>query len=234
MGPLTALLLATPLFGFALDIDSSLSDPPAVVIEPALVLALEVSAELDSPELDSKEPTTADLIRKRNKFKKIHKNFGIATWSAMTLTVISGFIQFYNQYGWWDSQANNPCVRGTAVFGQRQCSGVPALHLALGATTGALFFTTFGLSYGMPDPLNVSEGNSDFARKLRTHKILRWVTFAGMLAQIGTGLVIANPEWFGMDRANNYNTLRALATTHLAIGLATWGALTWQGAIMVF
>ncbi|MEM7434980.1 MAG: hypothetical protein AAF436_07495 [Myxococcota bacterium] len=229
MGPLTALLLATPLFGFSLDLDTSLHDPPAVVIDPALMLAVEVTAELEPP-----EPTTADLIRKRNKIKKIHKNFGIATWAMTTVTVISGFIQFYNQYGWWDSQANNPCVRGTAVFGQRQCSGVPTAHLAFAATTGALFFTTFGLSYAMPDPLNVSEGNSDFARKLRTHKILRWVTFAGMLAQFGLGLVIANPEWFGMDRANNYGTLRALATTHLAIGLATWGALTWQGAIMVF
>ena len=188
MGPLTALLLATPLFGFALDFDTSLSDPPAVVIDPAVVLSFEIAAELDSPELEASEPTTADLIRKRNKIKKIHKNFGIATWSAMTLTVISGFIQFYNQYGWWDSQANNPCVRGTAVFGQRQCSGVPALHLALGATTGALFFTTFGLSYAMPDPLNVSEGNSDFARKLRTHKILRWVHFIGMISQLAAML----------------------------------------------
>ena len=86
----------------------------------------------------------------------------------------------------------------------------------------------------MPDPLGVSEGNSDFARKLRTHKILRWVTFAGMLAQIGLGVVIANGDWFGMDRANNYKTLRALATAHLALGTVTWGALTWAGSIMLF
>ena len=230
MGPLTALLLATPVFGLSLGIDASLAQPPAVVIDPAVVLQIEVATELEEPAA----PTTADLVRRRNEIKRIHKGFGIATWSVMTLAVVSGFIQFYNKYGWWQSQASNPCVRGDAVFGQRQCSGTPTLHLTLGVLSGALFFTTFGLSFGMPDPLKASEGNSDFARKLRTHKILRWVTLAGMLAQFGLGLVIANPDWFGIDRANNYNALRALATTHLALGVTTWGALTWQGAIMVF
>jgi hypothetical protein len=86
----------------------------------------------------------------------------------------------------------------------------------------------------MPDPLKVSEGNSDFARKLRTHKVLRWVTFAGMVAQIGLGIVAANNDWFNIDRANNYNALRGIATAHLAVSLMTYGAMTWAGAIMVF
>lgn len=230
MGPLTALLFATPLFGLSLNIDPSVGQPPAVIIDAGAVLAVQVSTELEEPH----EPTTADLVRQRNKIKKIHKAFGIATWSMMTVTVAAGFIQFYNKYGWWDSQANNPCVRGDAIFGQGQCSGQPTLHLTLGVLTSALYFTTFGLSFAMPDPLKVSEGNSDFARKLRTHKILRWVTFAGMLAQIGLGVVIANSNAFGLDRANNYKTLRALATTHLALGLVTWGAMTWTGSIMLF
>jgi hypothetical protein len=230
MAPLTALLLSTPLFGFSLNIDASLGQPPAVVVDPAVVLQVEVATELDEPSA----PTTADLVRKRNKIKKIHKWFGIATWSFMTVTVAAGFVQFYNEYGWWQGQGNNPCVNGDAVFGQRQCSGQANVHLSLGVITSALYFTTFGLSFAMPDPLGVSEGNSDFARKLRTHKALRWATFAGMLAQIGLGLIVANPEWVGLDRANDYETLRALSTTHLAIGLATWGALTWAGAIMLF
>ncbi|MCZ6807074.1 MAG: hypothetical protein O7F08_08985 [Deltaproteobacteria bacterium] len=230
MAPLTALLLATPLFGLSLNIDPSLGQPPAVVIDAGAVLAVQVSTELEEPA----EPTTADLLRQRNKIKKIHKWFGISTWSMMTVTLVSGLIQFYNQYGWWQSQGTNPCVRGDAVFGQGQCSGTPTVHLTLGVVTGALYFTTFGLSFAMPDPLGVSEGNSDFARKLRTHKILRWVTFAGMLAQISLGVVIANGDRFGIDRANNYKTLRALATTHLALGTVTWGALTWAGSIMLF
>ena len=228
MTTLTALMLATPLFGLSLQIDAAMLDAPAAVaMEPTVFLATEVSTEL-------KEPTTADLIRKRNKIKKVHKWMGISTWSLMTLTVAAGFVQFHNQYGWWKSQATNPCVQGTAFPKQQACSGVPIAHATLAALTSAAYFTTFGLSFAMPDPLSVSEGNSDFARKLRTHKVLRWVTFAGMLAQIGLGIVSANSEWFGLDRANDYKALRGIATAHLAVSLFTYGAMTWAGAIMVF
>ena len=227
MGTLTALILATPLFGLSLQIDSSMLETPAVAMDPGVVLAIEVSTELQ-------EPTTAELIQKRNKIKKVHKWFGIATWSLMTLTVAAGIVQFHNLYGWWQSQATNPCVRGTAWPNQNQCSGVPTGHLTLATLTGATYFTTFGLSFAMPDPLGVSEGDSEFAKKLRTHKVLRWVTFAGMLAQIGLGLVTANSEWFGLDRANDYKALRGIATAHLAVSLVTYGAMTWAGAIMIF
>jgi len=230
MATLTALMLATPLFGLSLHIDGSMLEAPSAVMEPGVLLAVEVSTDLGEPS----EPTTADLVRKRNKIKKIHKWFGIATWSLMTLSVVSGIIQFHNQYGWWQSQATNPCVQGNAIFTQDACSGVPTAHVTLIALTSAAYFTTFGLSFAMPDPLKVSEGNSDFARKLRTHKVLRWVTFAGMIAQIGLGVVSANSERFGLDRANDYKAVRGIATAHLAVSLFTYGALTWAGAIMIF
>jgi cytochrome b561 len=223
-------MLTAPLFGMTLHIDASMLEAPAVLVDPGVVLAVEVSTELEEP----KEPTTAELIKKRNKIKKVHKWFGISTWSLMTLSVVSGFIQFHNQYGWWQSQATNPCVQGSAIFTQDACSGVPIAHATLIAVTSAAYFTTFGLSFAMPDPLGVSEGNSDFARKLRTHKVLRWVTFAGMIAQIGLGVAAANSERFGLDRANDYKALRGLATAHLAVSLVTYGAMTWAGAIMVF
>lgn len=230
MATLTALVLATPLFGLSLQIEPSLLEAAAFSLDPEVALAVEVSTKLEQPE----PSTTAELIRKRNKIKKVHKGFGIATWSLMTLSVVSGFIQFHNLYGWWQSQATNPCVQGTAIFSQRACSGVPTPHLVLNLTTSAAYFTTFGLSFAMPDPLKVSEGDSEFAKRLRTHKVLRWVTFAGMLTQIGLGIVAANSEWFGLDRANDYNALRGIATAHLAVGLVTYGAMTWAGAIMVF
>jgi cytochrome b561 len=226
MGTLTALMLAAPLFGLSLQIDSSMFETPAAV-DPGLVLAVEVSTQLQ-------EPTTAELIQKRNKIKKVHKWFGITTWSLMTLSVVSGFIQFHNQYGWWQSQATNPCVQGNAIFTQKACSGVPTGHATLIALTSAAYFTTFGLSFAMPDPLKVSEGESKFAHQLRTHKVLRWVTFAGMIAQIGLGVVAANSERFGLDRANDYKALRGIATAHLAVSLVTYGAMTWAGAIMIF
>jgi hypothetical protein len=230
MATLTALMLAAPLLGLSLEMDASMLEAPAVIVDPGAVLAADFSIELETP----KEPSTADLIRKRNKIKKVHKWFGISTWSLMTLSVVSGFIQFHNQYGWWQSLGSTPCVQGTAVFSQKACSGVPVGHATLVALTSAAYFTTFGLSFAMPDPLKVSEGNSDFARKLRTHKVLRWVTFAGMIAQIGLGIVTANADWFSIDRANNYNALRGIATAHLAVSLMTYGAMTWAGAIMVF
>ena len=172
MATLTALMLTAPLFGMTLNIDAAVLEAPAVMVDAGVFLALEVSTELEEP----KGPTTAELLQKRNKIKKVHKWFGITTWSLMTLSVVSGFIQFHNQYGWWKSEATNPCVQGNAVFTQKACSGVPTPHLVLNTLTGAAYFTTFGLSFAMPDPLKVSEGNSDFARKLRTHKVLRWVT----------------------------------------------------------
>jgi hypothetical protein len=230
MATLTALMLTAPLFGMSLHIDAAMLEAPALAVDAGVFMAVEVSTELEEP----KGPTTAELIQKRNKIKKVHKWFGISTWSLMTLSVVSGFIQFHNQYGWWKSQATNPCVQGDAVFTQKACSGVPTPHLVLNTLTSAAYFTTFGLSFAMPDPLGVSEGNSDFARKLRTHKVLRWVTFAGMLTQIFLGIATANSERFGVDRANDYKALRGLATAHMAVSLVTYGAMTWAGAIMVF
>ncbi|NNE20005.1 MAG: hypothetical protein HKN10_16160 [Myxococcales bacterium] len=230
MATLTALMLATPLFGLSLQIDAAMLEAPSAAIEPSVLLAVEVSTDLGEPS----QPTTADLVRKRNKIKRIHKIFGLATWALTTVTVASGMVQYYNQYGWFQSQSTNPCVQGTAWPNQDQCSGAPTGHLALSATTAAVFFTTWGLSFAMPDPLGVSEGDSQFARRLRAHKILRWVTFAGFVAQIALGVVAANSEWFGLDRANNYKTLRAIATAHLTVGWVTWGALTAQGALMIF
>jgi hypothetical protein len=85
----------------------------------------------------------------------------------------------------------------------------------------------------MPDPDNLSEGMGKFASTLRLHKTLRWVHFGGMVAQALIGIVIAN-GLLGLDRANDYGTLQALATAHLGIGLVTWGAMTWAGSLMVF
>jgi hypothetical protein len=232
MSTFAALLVATPLFGLSLQVDPSLASPPAsVVIDAEAMLSLELEPELTQP---GTAPTTAELMKKRSKMANIHKWFGISTWSAMTVSVVLGFIQFYNLYGFWAGPNDNPCVKGDAVFGQGQCTGQPVPHLVTGVLTGALFFTTFGLSFGMPDPLGVSEGSGQFAKRLRTHKVLRWVSLSGMVAQIALGAIIANSDRFGVDRANDYKTLRGLATAHMSLGLLTYGALTWAGSIMIF
>jgi hypothetical protein len=227
MPSLAALVLATPLFGMSLQLDTAALRTPVMTVDPGALFAVEVKTELQ-------EPTTADLVRKRNRLKKPHKIMGITTWALTTLSVASGFVQYYNQYGWFQSQSTNPCVSGTAWPSQEQCSGAPIGHLTLSVVTSAAFFATWGISLAMPDPLGLDEGDGKYAKKLRAHKALRWVTFAGFLAQIGLGVIAANGEWFGIDRANNYNALRAIATAHLSVGVVTWGALTAQGALMVF
>jgi hypothetical protein len=175
----------------------------------------------------------AAQIKRRNSLIKVHRPLGLATWGAMTVTIALGFIQYYNLYGFFADQGENPCVKGDAVFGQGQCSGTPWPHaIAAGVTTG-LYAATFTVSLMMPDPDDLASGKGEFASTLRMHKLLRWVHFSGMIAQILLGVVIAN-DLFGLDRANDYDTLQTLATVHLATGLITSGARTWAGALMTF
>ena len=233
MGTFAVLMLATPVFGFSLSLDPGLQ--PASVAQTVQVhAALQEPLALATEEIVKKPLTAAELIQKRERLGKIHKYLGIATWGAMTVTLVTGYIQYHNKYGFFAGQGDNPCVKGKAIFGQKQCRGQPVFHLTTSALTGALYFSTFALSFTMPDPLKVSEGNSRLAKRLRLHKTLRWVHFAGMLAQIGLGAITANSERFGLDRANDYKALRALSTVHLATGILTYGALTWSGALMTF
>jgi hypothetical protein len=230
MGSLTALLLATPIFGFSLH-------PPAVT--DALDLSAKAVAEVQSDGAseaksgNDSQKEYIEQIKRRNSIAAIHRPFGIATWAAMTVTLAAGFIDYYNLYGIGASQGENPCVKGTAIGGEGGCSTFRTVKSAAAYTTTALYATTFTLSLMMPDPDNLSEGKGEFASKLRLHKTLRWVHFSGMVAQILLGIVMARGV-FGLDRANNYGTMQALATVHMGLGVVTWGALTWAGALMTF
>ena len=55
-----------------------------------------------------------------------------------------------------------------------------------------------------------------------------------MIAQFTLGIITANASSLGIDRTNDYDTLQLLATVHMGIGLVTYGALTWAGALMTF
>lgn len=243
---LSLLLLATPVFGLALE-------PPALALadlSPRAVMLLqlemegEVSADGDAEQDDSDEASDeasseqeadsyAEQMKERNSLAEIHRPLGIATWATMTVTVGLGFIQYYNKYGFFAGQGDNPCVKGDAVFGQDQCAGTPWPHAIAAGLTTALYSATFAVSLMMPDPDDLSSGKGEFAETLRLHKLLRWVHFGGMIAQIALGIVIAN-DISGLDRANDYDTLQTLATIHMAAGVVTWGALSWAGALMTF
>jgi hypothetical protein len=240
MGPITALLLATPIFGFALA-------PPQIAAFPASGMSVAAEVASSAPVLAAAQASSAAAtppsqaeytaaVRKRAKLAKIHRTLGIATWATTLLATASGTVAYRNLYGipFATDMQETPCVEGDAWFGQKTCYGQPWGHAILGFSAGAFYFTTLGLAITMPDPDDASVGKSAYARTLRTHKLLRWVHLAGMLTQMVLGTIIANPGLTGLDRSNDYDTLKVLAGLHLGSGYVTLGALTWAGSIMLF
>ncbi|MFO0681741.1 MAG: hypothetical protein U0234_06810 [Sandaracinus sp.] len=241
MPGLSAILLATPLFGLSLT-------PPALdgAILPAPVEVVDVAATLPMPELlqaDGAVPSpdaaaqaeadrqyTEDVIRRRD-IGQVHRALGIATWFAMTANLIVGMMQYSDLYGFGAGQNGNPCATGNGIV-LNECSGDPYIHIVSASVTSVLYGGTFLLSLVMPDPNQAAEGPGVFADHLRIHEALRWVHVIGMAAQIVIGAMLSNGV-FG-DRANNYDVMQAMAATHLAIGWATWGALSASAAIMLF
>jgi hypothetical protein len=247
MSTLTALVLATPLFGLSLTPPAPLGPvsgttaPAALPMASTLALGEGKADAVPDPEEAARgeeAPGAGDdfatQMQRRQDLAKVHKWLGISTWAAMTVTMVLGFIQFHNLYGFGRGRDDNPCVQGDAIFGQQQCTGRSVPHLTSALATTALYGTTMGVSFAMPDPLEIAEQDTEQGRKLRTHKTLRWVHFGGMVAQLALGLLIASRERIGLDRANDFRALKGLASVHLATGLVTYGALTWSGALMVF
>jgi hypothetical protein len=258
MSGLAVLLLAAPTFGLALHAPSAAPLLDLSVNMPALLAAADpdddqASETTDGDASDGDSTATASddaqdkgeakkadssaeddynaQIKRRNSLIKIHRPLGIATWVAMTAALTLGTIQYYNLYGFGSDIGHNPCVQGNAIFGQDQCSGTPLPHLIAAGVTTALYTATFTISLMMPDPDDLASGKGEFASTLRLHKLLRWIHFGGMVAQVVLGIIIANDVF---DRANDYDTLQILATAHLASGVITYGALTWAGALMTF
>jgi hypothetical protein len=268
MGPLTALVLATPIFGFALQAPTVEALPSSIAPAAQLAAAEDMAdgaalseavasglAPTVNPDLSSNAalPAVSSLgvtsmaassvdqaayvaqLRKRAKIAKVHRTMGIATWGLTAVAVIAGTIQYRNLYGapFGADRDHNPCVEGNAFPRQQACFGTPWFHAITGFAAGAFYFTTLGLAVFMPDPDHASEGKSKFAKTLKTHKILRWVHLAAMVSQMVLGIIIANPGVSGLDRANDYDTLKLLSGIHLASGYIALGALSWAGTIML-
>ena len=227
---LSSSFTATAPTRYKLSVDPALVANAAVIAAAASAegpsAAASANAELSSEEI-------ARLLDKRRKIGKVHQWLGISTWIAMTAATVFGTIQYRNLYGFFSPLESTPCVEGRAIFGQDACIGRPVAHTATVGVAGALYFTTFGLSFAMPDPIGLDEGDSKAARRLRQHKRLRWAHLSGMAAQILLGIIAANGDSFGLSRSENYRGLQGLATAHLLTGIATYATLTWSGAIML-
>lgn len=230
MSFLAAFLFATPVFGMSLSVDPSLMASAPMSLD--LSLGAELAAELAEETEDTSNDVAAALTR-RAKIAKVHKWMGISTWISMTATLAFGAIQYRNLYGFFAGRDDNPCATGNAFPNQDTCSGRPWYHTVSAGVTSALYLTTFGLSFAMPDPIGLDQGDSPAAKKLRRHKRLRWAHLGGMAAQILLGFITSSSHRLGLDRTNDYGAQQALATTHMLIGAATYATLTWSGAIML-
>lgn len=234
---LLAFLLSSPLpTSYQLSVDPALVANAAVIAAAANAEGGSVSASSSSSSSSSSELSSEDIARlleKRRKIGKAHQWLGISTWVAMTAATIFGAIQYRNLYGFFSPLESTPCVEGRAIFGQDACIGRPVPHTTSVGLSSVLYFSTFGLSFAMPDPIGLDEGDSKSARRLRQHKRLRWAHFSGMIAQLLLGVVSASGDAFGLSRAENYRALQGLATAHMIAGAATYVTLTWSGAIML-
>ncbi len=246
---LAALLFVTPIFGLALEpprpledvTASAAADPAAAPAGPEVEgdalgpsgadVSPEAVARAAVPDADE-DRRDAEQVRRRRELSEVHRALGITTWVSMTVTVLLGFLQYYDLYGIGAGPDDNPCATGHALLGQDLCEGAPWPHRISAITTSALYATTFTLSLVMPDPNHASEGPGEHATRVRAHEALRWVHAIGMLAQLGLGIA-QGAGAFG-DRATNYEALRIAASVHQYLGWVTWGALTAAGAVLLF
>lgn len=194
------------------------ADEASQSLEPAAVIE-QTDPAGEEPASTQGSDALAQQLRARQDFAAIHRAFGVATWLSMAVTAVFGWIQFADEYGFHDNQADTACANQTAVF-QDFCTGVPWVHAIAGFTTAALYFTTAGLSLAMPAPLEASED-------VEIHKTLRWFHLATMLATAVFGVVTANID-------TDFQTRQALSLVHQGLGVTTFGLLTAAAAVVVF
>ncbi|UJR83138.1 hypothetical protein [Sandaracinus amylolyticus] len=206
MGTLAALLVATPVWGFALQ-------PPLAMNAIAPEIAAQLAATAD-PEL-ALAPREDPLQQEKIQWTRA---IVFSTALAMATTAVIGAIQFADEYGFHDSYYDTACAQGTGVF-DRCGEEVPWQHaVAAGITAGGLIFAT--LKSFFIDFDGVARVDSDW----RIYETTRWVALGMGVVQAIAGVLISNAVRFGWaDQVEDFDTLQALAIGHLAFGAATLG-----------
>lgn len=220
------LALSLPVF---LQIDEALPPPVDAAAEPAVdgEVATAVPAGVlaggdEAPRAD--DVHLAAQLRERERLRPWHVGFGIATNVANSTTLVLGYLQYSDRYGFGAAQADTPCARGAPLLGTEMCSGAAWPHAIAAATLTTLVSVTFLIAAFMPDPLDAASGQSTFATVLRAHRALRWVVAALIVAQAIFGAVIGSVD-------SDYETGQALAGAHLATGTLTGAAMLSQAIL---
>ncbi len=192
------------------------------------------AAEPDrAPHAPSNANETAGQLAQRAQIRDIHRAFGIATWISLAGTLVFGGIQLRDEYGPFASdQSQTPCNQNDAAFGGTTfCyQEVPVPHLVSALVSSVLYYTTFTLSFFMPDPLGFADSPGWAGERLRVHKILRWFHFAGMVITSLFGAITANLDPTSVQFAER----QALAITHFALGATTFALLSAAAMVILF
>jgi hypothetical protein len=173
---------------------------------------------------DEREDLAAQ-IAERERLRPWHILLGSLAGLSTYSTTILGFLHFNDQYGWDGDPASAGCAPGNEpVLGRDLCTEPPWPHLVGASVLSVFYGAAFTIALFMPDPLNASEGRSEMATLLSAHKTLRWVLLGLLLGQLVLGAVAANVD-------ADFDTRRVLASTHLALGVVTWGTMTTHGIL---
>lgn len=212
MASIAALLVATPIWGFALQ-PPRLDQPYA-----AHAFGIELAVPSAAPAL------VAEVARAQPEdhlwLEKMQWSRGIvfSTAAAMAVTLVLGAIQFADEYGFHDSYYDTPCAQGSAVL-DRCGEEVPWQHaVAAGVSAGGVIFAT--LKSFFIDFDDMARVDADWLVYERT----RWVVLGMVALQAIAGVLVSNAVRFGWaDPVQDFDTLRGLAIGHLALGAATFG-----------
>lgn len=172
----------------------------------------------DAPQGPGAPPVTP-ARSPRATLRKVHFWAGVTTWISFAATTTIGTMRYANVVGFGDplcDPGSTPALGRSYGCG----SGLRTQHLVSASFTTASYVTTRVLALLMPEP------GYERPSRLRIHRALSWVHLAGMVAMPVLG--------FATTGASDEGTRDALATTHLAVGYATFAALSAAGALMVF
>jgi hypothetical protein len=208
MGPLLAVVLATPIWGLALQ-------PPtldAIDVAPLAQIRDVVTPTSEAPRLTPPfDHTLVDLTRA----------FQVGSTVAMAMTAMLGAIQFGDEYGFHARQQDTRCAHGDAVLASCGTSP-PAAHLGFALGTAALGLTAFVLTTQV-DFEAMAREDGDW----RVYEVTRWVGLGMFVVQALGGFLIANAVQFGWaNPQSDFTTLQGLAAAHMVWGIATLGLET--------
>lgn len=185
----------------------------------------------------TEEEPSIDLLRQRRRLTQIHRPLGIATWSSLLVTTTLGTIAAINQRTIFGQ--GNCAMTGEGVLGRFGCEGLSPLHGLSAFVTVSLYATTGIFALSMPDPERVTSHDDRRGARLRLHRAMAWVHFAGMVLQPILGMLSAFPGMIGLtvdptapideitrasERIQEYQAV--MRTVHLGVGYITLAALT--------